>query len=214
MASADWNRDGRIDFAVHDLGNHKIRMWENVTVNSNHWVEIELQGIVSNSQAVGSWVAVYCDHPSSPFRTYTALGEDYLSQSESALHFGLAEVTSIDSVVVTWPTGTSETWNGLDVDQLHTLTEGEAAALNPCPNLGGSCQGCTYSEACNFEPEALIDDGSCFLIALSTVRVAVREPFGTPWLRFALSLMTAPPTSIQTESPTFLIYSGSWPTLA
>ena len=162
VASADWNRDGRIDFAVHNLGNHKIRMWENVTVNSNHWVEIELQGIVSNSQAIGSWVAVYCDHPASPFRTYTALGEDYLSQSESALHFGLAQVTAIDSVVVTWPTGTSETWNGLDVDQLHTLTEGEAAALNPCPNLGGSCQGCTYSEACNFEPEALIDDGSCF----------------------------------------------------
>ena len=78
------------------------------------------------------------------------------------MHFGLAQVTAIDSVVVTWPTGTSETWNGLDVDQLHTLTEGEAAALNPCPNLGGSCQGCTYSEACNFEPEALIDDGTCF----------------------------------------------------
>ncbi|MDA0303310.1 MAG: CRTAC1 family protein [Bacteroidetes bacterium] len=162
VASADWNRDGRIDFAVHNLGNHKIRMWENVTTNANHWVEIELQGVLSNSQAIGSWVEVHCDHPASPFRSYTALGADYLSQSDLVLHFGLAEVATIDSILVQWPMGLTESWIGLDVDQIHVLVEGESAASNPCPSLDGLCAGCTYADACNYEPEALLDDGSCF----------------------------------------------------
>ena len=162
VASADWNRDGRVDFAVHNLGNHKIRMWENVTVNTNHWVEIELRGTLSNSQAVGSWVEVHCDHPASPFRSYTALGADYLSQSDLVLHFGLADVIVIDSIVVQWPMGSTESWTGPEVDQMHVLIEGQSEAFNPCPSLDGSCAGCTYAAACNYEPEALLDDGSCF----------------------------------------------------
>jgi hypothetical protein len=89
------------------------------------------------------------------------LGADYLSQSDQVLHFGLAEVVTIDSIVVTWPTGINESWTSKDVDQLHILVEGESPSSSPCPSLALDCAGCTYAEACNYEPEAILDNGSC-----------------------------------------------------
>ena len=29
VARGDWNQDGWVDFAVHNIGNHKLRLWEN-----------------------------------------------------------------------------------------------------------------------------------------------------------------------------------------
>lgn len=203
IASGDWNRDGRIDFAVHNVGNQKIRMWENMTTNSNDWLEVELKGTISNSQAIGSWVSVYGNHPASPFQSYTVLGADYLSQSDQVLHFGLAEGIALDSLVVTWPSGTNETWSSLDVNQLHVLVEGQSPGANPCPSLGPTCEGCTYAQACNYNSEALIDNGSCEFDCLINA-----ESCGTGTFWDASSLMCLPlgfedcPTDINSDGAT------------
>jgi len=42
------------------------------------------------------------------------------------LQFGLGETKAIERVIVRWPNGEEEPWNGLAVDQIHKLTEGSA----------------------------------------------------------------------------------------
>ena len=124
VASADWNRDGMIDFAVNNVGNHKIRMWENQFETSGDWLEINLVGTVSNSFAVGTWVNIYLAMEDIPLRQFTTLGSDYLGQSEFTLHFGLGEMAAIDSVVIQWPLGLLETWTNVPVNSLQTFIEG------------------------------------------------------------------------------------------
>ena len=126
VASADWNRDGQLDFAVHNVGNHKVRMWENEGLNDNHFLNVTLVGTTSNAFAIGSWIEVYCDEEGSPFRNYTALGADYLSQSDFTQHFGLGQSTSVDSIRIHWPNGDIEAWHNLSTDQHLTLVEGSS----------------------------------------------------------------------------------------
>jgi len=49
----------------------------------------------------------------------------YLGSNEPIVHAGLGAVSNVDSVVVTWPDGTSETWRGLPVDTRLRLVRGE-----------------------------------------------------------------------------------------
>ncbi len=49
----------------------------------------------------------------------------YLSSSEAIAHFGLGEATKIDSIVVRWPGGTSETFAGGAVDRRMELLRGQ-----------------------------------------------------------------------------------------
>ena len=39
-----------------------------------------------------------------------------------------------------------------------------------------SCEGCTDEEACNYDPQAVIDDGSCVFRGASTVVLATSIP--------------------------------------
>jgi hypothetical protein len=53
-------------------------------------------------------------------------GGSYYSQNDLRLQFGLGETKAIERVIVRWPNGEEEPWNGLAVDQIHKLTEGSA----------------------------------------------------------------------------------------
>jgi hypothetical protein len=49
------------------------------------------------------------------------------------VHFRLGVATKIDSVAVRWPNGQMETFEGLSVDAIHTLKEGDGAFAGPDP---------------------------------------------------------------------------------
>ena len=51
-----------------------------------------------------------------------------------------------------------ETWYNVEVQATLELTEGISCAPN--------CLGCTYQGACNYDPDASTDDGSCDLSCL------------------------------------------------
>ena len=51
------------------------------------------------------------------------IGQGYSGASTLDLHWGLAEFTSIDSLVVTWPSGESTTYVDLTVNTRHELAE-------------------------------------------------------------------------------------------
>jgi hypothetical protein len=57
-------------------------------------------------------------------RTITS-GGSYLSSSEAIAHFGLGSATKIDSLVVRWPDGSTESFAGGGVDRRMELLRGQ-----------------------------------------------------------------------------------------
>lgn len=148
-AVGDYNGDGFIDFVSHKIGTTpEIRR---STPNGNSVMRILLHGTESNADAIGSKIELWAG--SDYWYRETYCGEGYLAQNSRWEHFGLANHTTIDSIQVSWPIGDTETWYDVPVTIALELTEGTSCEPN--------CAGCTYPGACNFNPNAGIDDGTC-----------------------------------------------------
>jgi len=153
-ATGDYNGDGFIDFVSHKIGTSpEIRR---STPNGNNSMRILLHGTESNADAVGSKIELWVG--SDYWYRETYCGEGYLAQNSRWEHFGLANHTTVDSIKVHWPLGSVETWYDVTVQTALELTEGTSCAPN--------CVGCTYEGACNYDPDASTDDGSCDLSCL------------------------------------------------
>ena len=147
--TGDYDGDGFVDFISHQVGPHpEVRR---SIPNGNAGMRILLHGTASNADAIGSKIELWAG--ADYWYRETHCGEGYLAQNSRWEHFGLANHTTVDSIKVHWPLGTVETWHDVQVQATLELTEGSACAPE--------CAGCTYDGACNYDPDAFIDDGSC-----------------------------------------------------
>ncbi|HZU38706.1 MAG TPA: ASPIC/UnbV domain-containing protein, partial [Gemmataceae bacterium] len=55
-------------------------------------------------------------------------GGSYLSSGDRRVNFGLGTNTTAGRLTVRWPSGKTQTWDGLAVDGYWRLTEGEPQA--------------------------------------------------------------------------------------
>ena len=131
VASADFDRNGWIDFVVHNVGNHAMRMWLNSGFsNGNQSIGIQLEGVFGNRPAVGSEIQL---HAGGVVQTRIVhAGENYLSQENEVELFGLAQ-TEPEYVKVKWSSGLEEEFDANDHSLIpmanHLLIEGHS----PCP---------------------------------------------------------------------------------
>lgn len=78
-------------------------MYRNVRGSQNNWVELDLQGVKSNRDAIGTRVSFYT--PTGLFYRETNAGNGFESQSTSRVHVGTGKLTRIDCMVVEWSSG-------------------------------------------------------------------------------------------------------------
>lgn len=122
MAAADYDHDGQLDVWVSNVLGPSA-MYRNEG-SANHWLEVELTGVVSIRDAVGARVQVEAGG-----RTQTRaviMGSSYLSQDTRSLHFGLGAFASADRVRVVWPSGVVQTLTNVSGDQRLKVTEYES----------------------------------------------------------------------------------------
>jgi enediyne biosynthesis protein E4 len=118
-AAGDLNGDGFLDVYVvnnNDFGTVDT-LWLN-DGNSNHWLEIDPRGVISNRDAFGlrAWVTA---------GGTTQVQELYChSAHPSRLHFGLASNEVVDEVILRWPSGLIESYEDLPADQVFRPVEG------------------------------------------------------------------------------------------
>ena len=136
FAIGDLNHDGFIDVyasyatiytnptSVDDI------IWTN-TGNSNHFITLNLKGTISNHSAIGAHAFLYSSL-GEQVREVRA-GESYGTCNSGQLHFGMGAVTAIDSIIVTWPSGGSQTIVAPAVDQFLTIIENNC--VSPPSNL-------------------------------------------------------------------------------
>ena len=85
----------------------------------NHWLRLKLQGSGSNWQAIGARVELHAGGTIQ--RRQVMPTRSYLSQSELPLTFGLGPNESVQSLVVFWPDGTTQTVAEVALDTQMTI---------------------------------------------------------------------------------------------
>lgn len=118
-AEADFDKDGLMDLCVLVHGEGPVVL-RNVSSGGGHWTRIVLRQKNGNTQAIGARVLLRIGE-GKPGGRPTHMAEigaspSYLSQRESAVHFGLGKAERIDELRILWPDGSQESHAGLAVD--------------------------------------------------------------------------------------------------
>jgi hypothetical protein len=122
-AYADYDGDGFVDIFVGIFG-EPPRFFHNdsrAMGNTNHWLEVQAVGTVSNRNGVGAKVRVTAGDLTQIRQV--RCGDSHGAGSDLAVHFGLGQATQAEVVEVTWPSGQVQTLTNVLADQRITITE-------------------------------------------------------------------------------------------
>lgn len=115
----DLNNDGWLD----------INRGGNIYLNSggsNHWIKIALEGIISNTDGIGARLWLYGDWGVQTREVRSGTGFSHMSSLTA--HFGIGQATSIDSLIIDWPSGVHTVMHGPAIDTFHVIAEAECVA--------------------------------------------------------------------------------------
>ena len=121
LAWSDYDQDGDLDAFVSTHNDEPNRLFCG-NGNGNHWIGVDLTGVVSNRDALGARIAVKVG----PVWLYQSVlpVSGFGSQSSLTQYFGLADATTVDSLRVEWPSGiVQDVTTGLQVDAVNHLVE-------------------------------------------------------------------------------------------
>jgi hypothetical protein len=119
-AVADLNHDGKLDVVVTALS-APAEIWMNDSPDSNHWLEIALQGTKSNRDGIGARIRVSAGGSVQFNHMSTAAG--YASSSAAPVHFGLGAAKVAEEVEIRWPSGTLQKLKDVQSDQVLRIKE-------------------------------------------------------------------------------------------
>ncbi len=121
LSALDFNRDGRIDFAVTHL-DRPTALLANSTKSTNHFVQIELVGTRSERNATGG--IVRATRGQEQWICASSVGDGFYGTNERVLHIGLGQADRLDRLEITWPNGQTQTVENLQVDCRYRWIEG------------------------------------------------------------------------------------------
>ena len=129
VTTADYNNDGFLDLFItngdfpHLLNrNAPYQLLENQG-NDNHWLEIDLEGVVSNRDGIGAKVYVTAGGITQLRQQSGGMHDG--AQNDSRLHFGLANNTLVDEIKIEWSSGIVQNITNVDANQILTIVESE-----------------------------------------------------------------------------------------
>jgi hypothetical protein len=115
----DYDGDGDLDLYVSNYGSANL-LYQNQG-NGNHWLQVELEGTVSNRDGIG--VKLFATVGTDQLRLDVDGGSGYFSQPSLPVEFGLGSAAVVDELRVEWPSGIVQTLTNVATDQLLTLEE-------------------------------------------------------------------------------------------
>lgn len=119
----DIDDDGDLDIMTNEFNARPLVLTSNLSEQKSiNWSKIKLHGRRSNADGLGAVVKVLAGDLSLTKANHGQSG--YLSQSVQPIYFGLGAVSQIDSIEVTWPSGTTQRVNGpIGSNHLINITE-------------------------------------------------------------------------------------------
>ncbi|MBK8565749.1 MAG: VCBS repeat-containing protein [Saprospiraceae bacterium] len=126
---ADLDKDGDLDLIVNNI-NKPAFIYENIVDKKagNH-LQLTLKGEGMNTQGIGAKVSVFADKKQFFAEQNPARG--YLSAVSPILQFGLGNLSAIDSLIITWPSGKQEKQTDITINSNLILEERNAQLAKP-----------------------------------------------------------------------------------
>ncbi len=125
-AYADLDNDGDLDMVVNNI-NKGAFLYQNTSIErgDGNYLMIRLTGDQSNPMGIGATVTLTAGDQKQQQSQHPYRG--YLSAVSPVLHFGLGDKETINSLVVTWPDGRSQSLVDVPVNQTLTLKVTDAS---------------------------------------------------------------------------------------
>jgi hypothetical protein len=125
VATADYNNDGFIDLFVtnkrtYNGENGRNQLFRNIG-SSNHWIEIELVGVVSNRDGIGTSL-IASTAGVTQMRAQDG-GIHRLSQNHQRIHFGLAQNSFLKKLTIQWPSGIVQETVNIPANHIISIVE-------------------------------------------------------------------------------------------
>jgi PKD repeat protein len=120
----DYDNDGDLDLYVTGSGSAR-GLYRNESQNGNSWIIVSLTGKISNKSAIGAKVklkATINGNPTWLFREVSA-HNNFNGHNSLRVHFGLGNVTVVDSVLVEWPSGESSLLTNISANGFYIIEE-------------------------------------------------------------------------------------------
>ncbi len=125
----DINNDGFCDIIgffpvnINFPGLKSDQIFINKTETENNYIKIKLKGNESNVLGIGSEVSVYSALGIQ--KQVVKSGESYGICNPFTLHFGLADLTHIDSITVNWTSGQGSVLKPYELNKTYLIEEGK-----------------------------------------------------------------------------------------
>ncbi len=128
-AFADLDNDGDLDYVVNNIDD-LVSLYENrlYTKNkeiSNHFLRIKLHGSKGNLSGLGTKITLHHSGNKIQYHEH-AIYRGYVSTVEDVVHFGLDQITRVDSVRIEWPDGKRQWLTNVKADQVLLVDHKEA----------------------------------------------------------------------------------------
>ena len=128
----DYDRDGDLDLYTcrydptykNNPIYSKNRLYRN-NGNGNNWITIKPVGTSSNRSAIGTRIRLKANIGGSPVWQMRDIVSQTASRAQPPMeaHFGLGDATTIDSILIEWPSGIMQTVTDVAVNQFLILEE-------------------------------------------------------------------------------------------
>lgn len=124
-AIGDLNNDGFLDI----LNGNTVRY---AVPNTNKWLKVALQGTQSNINGIGVRVEIHGAWGKQIRDIRSGEGFKYMNSMNA--HFGIGQATTINQVIIRWPSGIVDTYNNVTPNQMLLVVEGATLAVNAFNN--------------------------------------------------------------------------------
>jgi enediyne biosynthesis protein E4 len=122
VALADLGNRGALDVIVANQRG-PLLVYRNTVDPARHWIQFELE-CADKRSAIGARVEVSWNGGRQVQEVTAASG--FSAQNQRRLHYGLGAATTVDRVVIRWPSGRLQTIERPPIDTLHRIRESNA----------------------------------------------------------------------------------------
>jgi hypothetical protein len=128
LATGDIDNDGDADLLFLNNGQAPV-LARNDGGNRNHWLGLELSGVKSNPNGVGTRIEY--EVAGKTRIHYVAGGSSYQSDHDKRVLLGFGSHAEAGEIRIRWPSGTVDVLKNPQLDRYMKLVEGESPAASP-----------------------------------------------------------------------------------
>ncbi len=133
-AVGDFDNDGDLDVAITNRGDYP-QILRNDGGNANNWLEVRLIGTKSNRDGIGSVLKLVSEGVTQVEQAKGGMA--YMSAHDPRIHFGLGKRKTIESLKISWPSGTVTTLANVPINQIIAIKEGVGIVPGRFPKVVG-----------------------------------------------------------------------------